>query len=244
MRAGRCRCGRPICDGPVPGSCRSSISGLGSSDRQAGLGRNTARVTAYRTSRQGATWSSSIGKGCGRSAPSPAPRRASTRTAAGSGVAGLVITRQAPSTAGKIRFFTLEDEDGHVNVTIKSDVYQRYRREAAQPILVVDEVVQSQDGIWSLLAHCHRPAAARQLRVDPLARLRVDAGHPRNQHTVRHRGVADAVPDRRLDERSGSGSAGSPTSGWLRAFSSTVLPVDAVYIESDWRGCCSWPSPS
>ena len=67
-------------------------------------------------------------------------------------VAGLVITRQAPSTAGKIRFFTLEDEHGHVNVTIKPDVYQRYRREAAQPILVIDGVVQSHDGVWSLLA--------------------------------------------------------------------------------------------
>jgi DNA polymerase III alpha subunit len=67
-------------------------------------------------------------------------------------VAGLVITRQAPSTAGKIRFFTLEDEHGHVNVIIKPDVYQRFRREAAQPILVIDGVVQSHDGVWSLLA--------------------------------------------------------------------------------------------
>ncbi len=67
-------------------------------------------------------------------------------------VAGLVITRQAPSTAGRIRFFTLEDEHGHVNVTIKPDIYQRYRREAAQPILVIDGVVQSQDRVSSLLA--------------------------------------------------------------------------------------------
>src|SRR5215472_13693259 len=67
-------------------------------------------------------------------------------------VAGLVITRQAPSTAGKIRFFTLEDERGHVNVTIKPEVYQRYRREAAGPLLVLDGVVQSQDGVWCLLA--------------------------------------------------------------------------------------------
>jgi error-prone DNA polymerase len=72
-------------------------------------------------------------------------------------VAGLVITRQAPSTAGKIRFFTLEDEHGHVNVTIKPDVYQRYRREAAQPILVIDGVMQSHDGVWSLLATAITP---------------------------------------------------------------------------------------
>jgi error-prone DNA polymerase len=72
-------------------------------------------------------------------------------------VAGLVITRQAPSTAGKIRFFTLEDEHGHVNVTIKADVYQRYRREAAASILVVDGVVQSQDNVRSLLATAIAP---------------------------------------------------------------------------------------
>jgi DNA-directed DNA polymerase III PolC len=68
-------------------------------------------------------------------------------------VAGLVITRQAPSTAKKIRFFTLEDEFGHVNVTIKPDVYDRYRQVAnRQPILVIDGVMQRQDGVWSVLA--------------------------------------------------------------------------------------------
>ncbi|HEX6348701.1 MAG TPA: error-prone DNA polymerase, partial [Candidatus Dormibacteraeota bacterium] len=66
-------------------------------------------------------------------------------------VGGLVITRQAPGTAQRIRFFTLEDEFGHVNLTIYPDVYQRFRRESAQPILVVDGVVQRQDGVWSVL---------------------------------------------------------------------------------------------
>src|SRR5579859_3329014 len=68
-------------------------------------------------------------------------------------VAGLVITRQAPSTAKKIRFFTLEDEFGQVNVTIKPDVYERYRQVAnRQPILVIDGVMQRQDGVYSILA--------------------------------------------------------------------------------------------
>src|SRR6202165_5741398 len=67
-------------------------------------------------------------------------------------VAGLVITRQAPSTAKKIRFFTLEDEFGQVNVTIKPDVYERYRQVAnRQPILVIDGVMQRQDGVHSVL---------------------------------------------------------------------------------------------
>ena len=67
--------------------------------------------------------------------------------------AGLVITRQAPSTAKKIRFFTLEDEFGQVNITIKPDVYDRYRNIAnRQPILIIDGVMQRQDGVWSILA--------------------------------------------------------------------------------------------
>src|SRR4029077_17332092 len=68
-------------------------------------------------------------------------------------VDGLVITRQAPSTAKKIRFFTLEDEFGQVNITIKPDVYDRYRNVAKrQQILVIDGVMQRQDGVWSILA--------------------------------------------------------------------------------------------
>jgi error-prone DNA polymerase len=68
-------------------------------------------------------------------------------------VAGLVITRQAPSTAKKIRFFTLEDEFGQVNVTIKPDVYERHRQVAnRQPILVIDGVMQRNDGVYSVLA--------------------------------------------------------------------------------------------
>jgi error-prone DNA polymerase len=64
-----------------------------------------------------------------------------------------VITRQAPSTAKKIRFFTLEDEFGQVNVTIKPDVFDRHRQVAnRQPILVIDGVMQRQDGVWSVLA--------------------------------------------------------------------------------------------
>ncbi len=68
-------------------------------------------------------------------------------------VAGLVITRQAPSTAKKIRFFTLEDEFGQVNVTIKPEVYEKYRQVAnRQPILIIDGVMQRQDGVHSVLA--------------------------------------------------------------------------------------------
>src|SRR5207245_1296187 len=76
-------------------------------------------------------------------------------------VAGLVITRQAPSTAKKIRFFTLEDEFGQVNVTIKPDVYDRYRQDANRPqVLVIDGVARD------LIKHQHDQPPVRDLNRD------------------------------------------------------------------------------
>jgi error-prone DNA polymerase len=67
-------------------------------------------------------------------------------------VGGLVIVRQAPGTAKKLRFFTLEDELGHVNVTFMPDVYERYRKVAnSSSILVVEGVMQRQDDVHSVL---------------------------------------------------------------------------------------------
>src|SRR5207249_3079905 len=68
-------------------------------------------------------------------------------------VAGLVITRQAPATANKIRFFTLEDGFGQVNVTLKPEIYAKYRQVAnPPPILIIAGVLQRQDGVHSVLA--------------------------------------------------------------------------------------------
>ena len=43
-------------------------------------------------------------------------------------VGGMVITRQRPGTAKGFVFLTLEDETGLVNVIVRPDVYERYRR--------------------------------------------------------------------------------------------------------------------
>ena len=68
-------------------------------------------------------------------------------------IGGLVIVRQAPGTAKKLRFFTIEDELGHVNVTFMPDVYERYRKVAnSNSILVVEGVMQRQDEVHSVLA--------------------------------------------------------------------------------------------
>ncbi|MBX2813397.1 MAG: error-prone DNA polymerase [Myxococcales bacterium] len=45
-------------------------------------------------------------------------------------VAGLVITRQRPTTARGVIFVTLEDENGHMNLVIFRPVYERYKEVA------------------------------------------------------------------------------------------------------------------
>ena len=43
-------------------------------------------------------------------------------------VAGLVLVRQRPATAGGIIFMTIEDETGVTNLVVKPDIYAQYRR--------------------------------------------------------------------------------------------------------------------
>ena len=48
-------------------------------------------------------------------------------TGAQVGVAGLVITKQRPGTASGVIFVTLEDETGHINLVVWSQVAEQYR---------------------------------------------------------------------------------------------------------------------
>ncbi len=68
-------------------------------------------------------------------------------------VAGMVITRQRPGTAKGFVFLTLEDETGISNVIIRPDLFDRQRVTAIrQPFLLVDGVLQHQDGVLSIRA--------------------------------------------------------------------------------------------
>ena len=68
-------------------------------------------------------------------------------------VAGMVITRQRPGTAKGFVFLTLEDETGISNVIIRPDLFDRERMTVIrQPFLIVDGVMQSQDGVLSVKA--------------------------------------------------------------------------------------------
>ena len=68
-------------------------------------------------------------------------------------VAGLVITRQAPGTAKRFRFFTLEDEWGHINLILHPDFFTRHRRVANHnQLLLFEGVVQNVDNVISIRA--------------------------------------------------------------------------------------------
>jgi error-prone DNA polymerase len=68
-------------------------------------------------------------------------------------VAGMVITRQRPGTAKGFVFLTLEDETGISNVIIRPDLFDRDRMIVIrQPFLIVDGVLQHQDGVLSVRA--------------------------------------------------------------------------------------------
>ncbi|MQA30611.1 MAG: DNA polymerase III subunit alpha [Luteitalea sp.] len=68
-------------------------------------------------------------------------------------VAGMVITRQRPGTAKGFVFLTLEDETGIVNVIIRPDLFARDRLVIIEePFLLIDGVLQNQDGVMSVRA--------------------------------------------------------------------------------------------
>jgi error-prone DNA polymerase len=68
-------------------------------------------------------------------------------------VAGMVITRQRPGTAKGFVFLTLEDETGIANIIVRPDLFARDRLTIVEePFLIVDGVLQNQEGVTSVRA--------------------------------------------------------------------------------------------
>jgi error-prone DNA polymerase len=68
-------------------------------------------------------------------------------------VGGLLITRQRPGTAKGFVFLTLEDETGVVNVIVRPDVYETYRRPIrSSSTLIVEGTLQKESGCIDVLA--------------------------------------------------------------------------------------------
>ena len=64
-----------------------------------------------------------------------------------------MITRQRPGTAKGFVFLTIEDETGLVNVIVRPDIYEEYRRVIrTSNMLVIEGVLQKEQGTIDLLA--------------------------------------------------------------------------------------------
>ncbi len=73
-------------------------------------------------------------------------------------VAGLVAVYQAPPTARGVRFLTLEDETGLVDVVVRPEVHTRYARLLDDATaLVVTGVVQRREAAVSVRAEALHP---------------------------------------------------------------------------------------
>ncbi|GAC1411809.1 MAG: hypothetical protein NVSMB64_21810 [Candidatus Velthaea sp.] len=77
-------------------------------------------------------------------------------------VAGMVITRQRPGTAKGFVFLTLEDETGLVNVIVRPDIYERFRRVIRQAnALVIEGALQKDQGCIDVIAKRFWPLDTR-----------------------------------------------------------------------------------
>ena len=77
----------------------------------------------------------------------------------------MVITRQRPGTAKGFVFLTLEDETGIANIIVRPDLFARDRLVIVEePFLLVDGVLQNQDGVTSVRAEAGAGHARRRRR--------------------------------------------------------------------------------
>ena len=77
-------------------------------------------------------------------------------------VAGSVIVRQRPGTAKGFVFLSLEDETGITNVIVTPGLFARQRLVlVTAPMLLVEGILQSQDGVVSVRAHRVTPIPSR-----------------------------------------------------------------------------------
>jgi len=82
-------------------------------------------------------------------------------------VGGIVIVRQRPGTAKGFVFLTVEDETGFANAIVTPQLFERDRPIIlAANALIIDGVVQNQDGVVSIKADRFEPLGGRPAAID------------------------------------------------------------------------------
>ena len=70
-------------------------------------------------------------------------------------VAGLVLVRQRPGTAGGICFMTIEDETGYANLVIFENLFEKYRKEILQSkLIMVEGKLQIEGEVIHVIVRC------------------------------------------------------------------------------------------
>ena len=68
-------------------------------------------------------------------------------------IAGSVVVRQRPGTAKGFVFLSMEDETGMMNAIVNPATFDRFKFEVlGEPYLIIDGVLQNQDGVISVKA--------------------------------------------------------------------------------------------
>jgi len=82
-------------------------------------------------------------------------------------VAGVVIVRQRPGTAKGFVFITVEDETGFANAIVTPDSFEQHRQVIlGVSALLIEGVVQNQDGVVSIKADGFEPLGGRAAAID------------------------------------------------------------------------------
>ena len=82
-------------------------------------------------------------------------------------VAGVVIVRQRPGTAKGFVFITVEDETGFANAIVTPDRFEQHRQIIlGVSALIIEGVVQNQDGVVSIKADRFEPLGGRAAAID------------------------------------------------------------------------------
>ncbi len=82
-------------------------------------------------------------------------------------VAGGVIVRQRPGTAKGFVFLSLEDETGIANIIVRPQIFERNRLLLInQPFLLVEGILQNQDGVVSVRAEIFQPLGLAESKDD------------------------------------------------------------------------------
>jgi error-prone DNA polymerase len=83
----------------------------------------------------------------------PAMHLARIRDGALVRIAGSVVVRQRPGTAKGFVFLSMEDETGMMNAIVNPATFERFKFEVlGEPYLIIDGVLQNQDGVVSVKA--------------------------------------------------------------------------------------------